>query len=109
MKECSPDDVFTKKVFYFTGKDRASLDEISVGSKAIVHVRNKKNEIVAISFNVTRDVHLGSKTRWVYGVVLNSPDGEYRQIEFKLNKDKPDMDTIEVFLQAPPNIINELR
>lgn len=109
MNRCSSSDAFVKKVFSFTSNDRASLDKISIGSEVSISVRNKKNELVTITFSVTRDAHLGTKVRWVYGAVLNSPDGEYRQIEIKINKNEPEMDTIEVFLQAPPSTTNKLR
>ena len=85
------------------------MDGISIGSKVSVCVRNIENEIVVISFNVIRDAHLGTKIRWVYGMVLNSLDGKYYQIEIKINKDEPEADTIEVFLQAPPSNIKKLR
>ena len=109
MNECPNNDAFAKEVYSFASNDRASLDKISIGSKASISVRNKNNEIITIPFSVTRDTYLGTKVRWVYGMVLNSRDGEYHQIEIKINKNKPEMDTVEVFLQAPPNTTNKLR
>lgn len=104
MKVCSSD-AFEKKAFFFTDDDRASLSKIKIGSQASIRVKNEKDEMVVILFRVTRNAYLGKKTRWVYGQVLNSPDDGYHQVEIKLHKGRPDTDTVEVFLQAPPNII----
>ncbi len=96
-------------IFFFTGDDRPSLDGIEIGQEASIRVRNEENEIVTISFVVTRNTNLSPKTRWVYGKVLGLPEGEYHQIEIKLNKDEPEMDTVEVFPQAPPISFSKLR
>ena len=77
VNKCFNSDAFVKEVFSFASNDRASLDKISIGSKVKIRVRNKNNEIITIPFSVTRDTHLGTKVRWVYGMVLDSPDGEY--------------------------------
>ena len=107
MNRCSSDKTFTKRVFSFISEDRTSLDNVSIGSRVSVCVKNEEDKIVTISFNVTRDAHLGKGARWIYGEVLGSPVDGYHQIEIKLHKDNPNADTIEVFLQAPP--INKLR
>ena len=102
MKDYLPDGAFTKKVFSFISDDRTPLEGISIGSKVSIRVRDKENKIVKIRFDVTRNTCLGKKTRWVYGRVLNSSDDEYYQIELKIHEGKPEMDTVEVFPQAPP-------
>lgn len=107
MEGCSSEKTFTKRVFSFTSDDRASLDNVSVGSLANVDAKNEEDEIVSISFKVTRDAYLGKGARWIYGEVLDSPAVGYHQIEIKLHKDNPNADTIEIFPQAPP--INKLR
>ena len=102
MKECVLDDVFTKKVFYFINNDRSLFNNVKFKSKASIRVMDEENEMVKISFIVTRDAYLGKNYRWIYGKVLNQLEDRYYQIEFKLNLNDPEEDTVEVFLQAPP-------
>ena len=109
MKGCFSDYDFRKKVFSFTSDDRTSLEKLIIGSKTCIRAKNREEKTVTIPFRVTRDAYLGTKTRWIYGTVLNAPDDEYHQIELKLHKNEPEKDIIEVFLQAPPVIINKLR
>lgn len=108
MKEYFPESAFKKKVFFFVDDDRTSLEDIRIDSEINIYVKNEQGEMINISFRVTRNAYLGKKTRWIYGMVLNTPDDEYHQIELKLHKGEPEIDTIEVFLQAPPAIIDKL-
>jgi hypothetical protein len=103
------DAALKKRVYFFMGNDRSILKGAKVGSKSAVNVKDEQGEAITIAFRVTRNAHLGKKTQWIYGKVLDAPEGEYHQIELKLHKEDPKMDTIEVFLQAPPSIINKLR
>lgn len=109
MKEHFSSDAFSKRVFSFIDDDRLSLKEIKVGSEVSIRVRDAEEKVTTISFRVTRDAHLGQKTRWIYGKVTNAPDGEYHQVELKVHKGEPKKDTIEMFLQAPPITINKPR
>lgn len=103
------DAALKKRVYFFMGNDRSVLKGARVGSKSAVNVKDEQGEAITIAFRVTRNAHLGKKTQWIYGKVLDAPEGEYHQIELKLHKEDPKMDTVEVFLQAPPSIINKLR
>ena len=99
----------TKKVYSFIDDNRSSLKEIKVGSEASIRVRDAEEKVTTILFRVTRDAHLGQKSRWIYGEVI-VPDGKYYyQIELRIHKDNPEIDTIEVFPQAPPITINKPR
>ena len=103
------DETLKKRVYSFMGNDRTTLKRAKVGSNKEIIVKNEQGEAITIPFRVTRNAHLGKKTQWIYGKVLDAPDGEYHQIELKLHKEEPKNDTVEVFLQAPPSIINKLR
>ncbi len=103
------DNTLKKRVFSFMGNDRTELKKAKVGAKVSIIVRDEQGEAITIPFRVTRNAHLGKKSQWIYGKVLDAPDGEYHQIELKLHKEEPKTDTVEVFLQAPPSIINKLR
>lgn len=98
-----------KRVFFFPDDDRTLLlQEAKIDSVINLPVKDKNGEVFEVPLRVTRNTHLGRKTRWIYGEVLNLP-GVYHQIEIKLHKGEPRCDTIEVFLQAPPSIVNKLR
>lgn len=101
MKQCS-NKTFEKKVFFFTSNDRALLDVIGIGERTSICVKNESGEIVMISFIVTRNAYLGKNSHWIYGEVVNPPEGGYHQIELKLHEDNHSLDTIEVFKKAPP-------
>ncbi len=101
MKQCSAK-TFEKKVFFFTSDDRAQLDSIGIGERTSICARNENGEMVMISFVITRNACLGKTSRWIYGEVVNLSEGGYHQIELKLHKDDPSLDTIEMFLKAPP-------
>ena len=98
-----------KMVFSFPSDDRTSLQETAIDSEISIPVEDKRGKVFEIMFCVTRSVNLGKKAKWIYGKVLNAPGGAYYQIEIKLHKGQPKSDTVEVFLQAPPSIINKLR
>ena len=94
---------FEKKVvFFFMDDDRAPLDDVEVGSEVSLCAKDERGKKITIQFRITRNVHLGERVRWIYGMVLDDSDDEYYQIELRLHKDSPKMDTIQVFIQAPP-------
>ena len=82
--------------------DRALLDNVEVGSEVSLYAKDERGKSIIIKFRITRNVHLGERVRWIYGMVLDDSDDEYYQIELRLHKDSPKMDTIQVFIQAPP-------
>lgn len=98
-----------KKVFSFPSDNRTLLQGAKVDSEISIPVEDEQGKVFEIVFRVTRSVKLGKKAEWIYGKVLNAPSGAYYQIEIKLHEGRPDSDTVEVFLQAPPSIINKLR
>ena len=106
MKKCFPEEFFYKK-FHFISDERTFSENIEIDSETGIRVRNEQDEVVTIPFHVTRDEQLSEKNRWIYGMVLNSPDDLYYQIEVKLHKCEPERDTVEVFLQAPPIIYKD--
>ena len=103
------DDAFRKKKLSFVKKGWSALERAEMDSYASILVKDEKGEVTKIPFRVTRNVRLGENARWIYGMVLNAPDGEYRQIELKFHKDNPERDTVEVLLRAPPSFPNILR
>lgn len=82
--------------------DRAPLDNVEVGSEVSLYAKDERGKSIIIKFRITRNAHLGERARWIYGMVLDVSDDEYYQIELRLHKDSPKMDTIQVFIQAPP-------
>jgi hypothetical protein len=102
------DDETLKKVYSFKGNGREEFEHIK-NSIVEVEVENDKNEAVVLRFRVTRDAHLGMRQRWVYGELLDTPAGEYHQVEVHLHEDEPESDSIAVFLMAPPLMFNKLR
>ena len=102
MKEYFSGDAFRKRVFSFASNNRGSLEAAELDAEISLRAKNEQGEEIEIPFRVTRNAHLGKKTRWIYGEVLAVPDDEYYQIEIKLHRGQPEMDTIEVFPHAPP-------
>ena len=98
-----------KKRYDFLDADRGALDGADIGSEKKIVVKNEQGDTTEITFRVTRNVHLGTRQHWLYGCILGSPLGEYRQIEIKMYDHEPHLDSIEVFLQAPPSLIQKLR
>lgn len=92
---------FKKSSYFFIGESRLELSEIRIGSEVKLKVKDKRNRIIIIPFQVTRNACLGKNSRWVYGRILDAPEGEHYQIEIKLHKEDPAQDTIEVFPHAP--------
>ncbi len=105
MREYFSEKDFKKRSFFFIDDDRTLLDSVEIDSEISIRVKNEHDEEKIILFRVTRNAYLG-KAHWIYGEILNMPDGEYYQIEIKLRKEGPKKDTIEVFLQAPPITFN---
>ena len=103
------DEALKKKVYFFKGNKRKELQRIKVGSIVVMEVENDQNEAMILQFRVTRDAHLGRWQRWIYGKLQDAPAGEYHQVEIRLHKNEPKSDTIAVFPQAPPSMINKLR
>ena len=91
-----------KIVFHFVNNDRTAFRDAEVGSITGVVVKDNEGKIMTIRFQVTRNASLVSKTKWVYGRIMDVREGKYYQIELKLHKDEPQADTVEAFLQAPP-------
>lgn len=102
-------DNFKKTSFFFiSGVDYKALDEAKLGKEIEIAVRDNHGNDVTIAFEVTRNAYLGERQHWLYGSV-RSTDGIYRQIEIRRNKDKPHLDRVDVFPQAPPLLIQKLR
>ncbi len=100
---------FNKKCFsLIPGVDYKALDKSVLGDEVEIAVRDSLGNDVTIAFEVTRNVYLGDRQRWQYGKVLAS-DGIYRQIEIKRYKDEAHLDSVEVFPQAPPLLVQKLR
>ncbi len=94
-----------KRSFFFPDGSRPRMEDTEIGSETSVTVSDERGDTVHIPFRVTRNTLLSPKIRWVYGEVLGMPEGEYHQIELKLHAGKPERDTVEVFLQAPPLVL----
>ena len=102
-------DNFKKKSFSFIpGVDYKALDETELGKEIEIAVKDDHGNEVAIAFEVTRNAYLGKRQHWLYGSV-RSTDGIYRQIEIRRHKNKPHLDSVDVFPQAPPLLIQKLR
>ena len=89
------------------GDNYVVLDKGKLGDEVEIAVSDDLGNVSSIAFRVIRNVLLGERQHWVYGAVI-SGDGLYRQIEIKLYDDNHDLDSVEVFPQAPP-IIEKLR
>ena len=103
------DSELKKKRYAFTDNDRSAFEDAEVGSEKKIVVEDEQGDNVEMTFRVTRNVHLGKRQHWLYGCLLGVPVGEYRQIEIKLYDREPHLDSIEVFLQAPPSLMQKLR
>lgn len=103
------DNDLKRKRYAFLDEDRSALGGADIGSERAIVVKNEQGDKVEITFRVTRNVHLGKRQHWLYGCILGSPVGEYRQIEIKMYDKEPHLDSVEVFLQAPPSLIQKLR
>lgn len=82
------------------GYERLDGEEV-LGKQMIIAAKDSSGSDVSIAFRVIRDVHLGNRQHWLYGEVL-ADDEVYRQIEIKLYKGEPHLNSVEVFPQAPP-------
>ncbi len=89
------------------GHNYEVLDKGKNGDEVEIAVSDDLGNVSSIAFRVTRNVFLGKRQHWVYGAVI-SGDNLYRQIEIKMYDDNHDLDSVEVFPQAPP-IIEKLR
>ena len=96
------DEELKRKCYNFIDNEREALKKAAIGSKATILVKNDQNQDVKLTFRVTRNVELGTMQHWIYGQVLDWPSGFYHQVEIKMYKDRPHLDTIEVYPQAPP-------
>ena len=95
-------DSVKRETFFFPNGDRSMFTDIRCGQELELAVKDRADRLVSIRFCVTRDAHLGSFHRRIYGKVLGLPEDEYRQIEIHLRSNDPEQDTIGVCLQAPP-------
>ncbi len=98
------DEELKKTCYYFIDDDRSTFDGAEIGAKIAIVAKNENGDNVELAFLVTRNVYLGKSKRqhWLYGCLLETPNDWYYQIEIKLYKDEPHLDSIGVFPQAPP-------
>lgn len=92
-----------KEVYSFVSReDRAFLKGVSLYDIVKLTFKNEIGGEARIAFRVIRNAHLGRNVQWIYGEVQNATDGIYRQIEVRLYERHPEIDSIEMFDQAPP-------
>ena len=92
-----------KEVYSFVSReDRAFLKGVSLYDTVKLTFKNERGSKARITFRVIRNAHLGRNAQWIYGEVQNVTDGIYRQIEVRLYEKHPEIDSIEMFDQAPP-------
>lgn len=103
------DEKLKRKRYSFIGNNREILRSAKVGNEVEIVAKNERGCNELILFRVTRNAHLGKRQKWVYGRVLNFPADEYYQIEIKMYDGEPSLDSIEIYIQAPPTLITELR
>lgn len=96
------DDELKKKCYGFINDDRSTFDGAEIGAKITIVAKNENGDDVELTFRVIRNVYLGKRQHWLHGCLLETPNDWYYQIEIKLYKDEPRLDSIEVFPQAPP-------
>jgi hypothetical protein len=96
------DDFYCKRTYYFVNDDRSMLSSALLDAEYTIIVKDAQGAETQISFRVTRNAHLSSISHWIYGQVLNPVTDSYEQVEFKLHKEHPEYDTIEVFPRAAP-------
>lgn len=98
----SDDESLKRRCYNFIDDDREMLKSATIDSRITIMVKNDQNQDVKLTFRVTRNVELGTMQHWLYGQLLEWPSDFYFQIEIKMYKDRPHLDTIEVYPQAPP-------
>ncbi len=103
------DERLKRKCYSFIDDNREILKKAKVGSEVEIVAKNEQGCNELILFRVTRNAHLGKRQKWMYGRVLNFPAGEYYQVEIKMYAGEPSLDSIEIYIQAPPTLIVELR
>ncbi len=98
------DEKTKKEEYEFLNNARFKVQKLKLGSKEKITVKDKSGEEKEVEFYVIRDARLGKRQRWIYGKILSDEGkNEYFQIEIKLYEGEPDLDSIEVFKQAPPS------
>jgi hypothetical protein len=99
------DDSFKKKVFRFSEKPQPEFhsQRLEIGSKQKICVTDSSGMERELVFTVQRDVLLGSGQRWIYGsIVKDTGENGHLRLEIKLYRNHPELNSIELFRQAPP-------
>lgn len=86
--------------FYFPNDDRTLFDDIDIDEEKNIVVKDKDGNDAKIVFCITRNTTRGFQ-HIVYGQVLNVGDDGYRQVEFRIHKNRADLDNIKMFIQGP--------